>query len=123
MQIPAILQGESLTRLLQGIALGAVAAIVIGFNWGGWMTGGSASQQTADASESAVITALAPICVDQFQRADGAVANLATLQEASVYRRDDIVKEGGWATLPGSEKPVAGVAKACAEILNDLKES
>jgi len=36
MRLPAILQGESLTRLLQGLVVGAVATMVIGFNWGGW---------------------------------------------------------------------------------------
>ena len=35
MQVPSILQGESLTRLLQGAAVGAVATMIIGFNWGG----------------------------------------------------------------------------------------
>jgi hypothetical protein len=34
MQIPAILQGESLTRLMQGAAVGAIATIVVGFYWG-----------------------------------------------------------------------------------------
>ena len=31
MQMPSLLQGESLTRLLQGAAVGAVATIVVGF--------------------------------------------------------------------------------------------
>ena len=35
-------RGESLTRLLQGVAVGAIATLVIGFGWGGWMLGGSA---------------------------------------------------------------------------------
>jgi hypothetical protein len=39
MEIPSILQGHSRTRLLQGIAIGAVAALVIGFSWSGWVTG------------------------------------------------------------------------------------
>jgi len=39
MQVPSILQGESLSRLMQGAAAGVVASIVIGFYWGGWMTG------------------------------------------------------------------------------------
>jgi hypothetical protein len=39
MEIPSILQGHSRTRLLQGIAIGTVAALVIGFSWGGWVTG------------------------------------------------------------------------------------
>jgi len=34
--ITSILQGESLTRLLQGAAAGAVATIVVGFYWG-WL--------------------------------------------------------------------------------------
>jgi hypothetical protein len=40
MQLPSILQGDSLTRLLQGAAAGAVATLVIGFNWGGWSPAG-----------------------------------------------------------------------------------
>jgi hypothetical protein len=42
MQVPSILRGESRTRLLQGIVIGAVASMVIGFSWGGWVTGGTA---------------------------------------------------------------------------------
>ena len=42
MRIPAILQGEARTRFLQGIAFGAVAAMTIGFIWGGWVTEGTA---------------------------------------------------------------------------------
>lgn len=38
MKLPAPLQGESRTRLLQGIALGAVATVTVGFIWGGWVT-------------------------------------------------------------------------------------
>jgi hypothetical protein len=39
MELPAILQGESVTRLLQGAAAGAVLTMIIGFNWGGWALG------------------------------------------------------------------------------------
>ena len=34
MKFPEWLEGESLTRLLQGVALGAAATMIIGFNWG-----------------------------------------------------------------------------------------
>ena len=34
MQLPSILQGESLKRLLQGAAVGAVATIFVGFSLG-----------------------------------------------------------------------------------------
>ncbi|HEY2532844.1 MAG TPA: hypothetical protein VGJ20_33770 [Xanthobacteraceae bacterium] len=42
MALPAILQEESLTRLLGGAAAGAVAVLVISFDWGSWVTGGTA---------------------------------------------------------------------------------
>jgi hypothetical protein len=52
MRIPAILQGEARTRFLQGIAFGAVAAMTIGFIWGGWVTGGTARTMSAMAESS-----------------------------------------------------------------------
>jgi hypothetical protein len=39
MQVPSMLQGESLKRLLQGAAAGAVATMFVGFYWGGWSLG------------------------------------------------------------------------------------
>ena len=36
MQLPKILQGKSLTRLLQGAFAGFLATVIIGFGWGGW---------------------------------------------------------------------------------------
>ena len=41
-KLPPALQGESLKRLAQGIALGAVGAIIVGFYWGGWTLGSTA---------------------------------------------------------------------------------
>ena len=69
MQIPSILQGESLKRLLQGAAVGAVTAIVIGFNWGGWTLGSTAKEMAQKSASLAVVAALAPMCVDKFQHA------------------------------------------------------
>ena len=34
MEFPLILRGKLLTRLLQGAAAGAVATMIVGFNWG-----------------------------------------------------------------------------------------
>ena len=44
MQVPSMLQGESLKRLLQGAAVGAVATIAVGFGWGGWTLGSTADR-------------------------------------------------------------------------------
>ena len=66
MQVPAILQGESLKRLLQGAAAGAVATMFVGFYWGGWSLASTADKMAKERSELAVIAALAPVCADKF---------------------------------------------------------
>ena len=48
MQVPSILQGESLKRLLQGAAVGAVATIFVGFSWGGWSLGSTADKMAKE---------------------------------------------------------------------------
>lgn len=90
MKVPAILQGESRTRLLQGIALGALATVTIGFIWGGWVTGESARIMRASSESTGRMSVLVPLCVTQFTAADGAIARFKT---TSVYSRDSLVSE------------------------------
>jgi len=121
MDLPKVLQGESRTRLLQGIAIGAIAAIVVGFNWGGWELGSTAAKQAAESSKTAVVAALAPICVDRFQRTANASDNLETLKKTAVYQQSDYIEKGGWATFSGSDTANSAVAQACAGILGSPK--
>jgi hypothetical protein len=120
MQVPSILQGESLTRLLQGAAGGVVATIVIGFFWGGWTLGSTAEKRVKDAEQASIVRVLAPICVDKFQRSADASANLQALNRADSWKRDEIIQKAGWATFPGSE-PDRKVAEACASLLSQVK--
>ena len=83
MQVPSILQGESRTRLLQGIAIGAVASMVTGFSFGGWVTGATANKLAAEQASTAVVAVLTPICVEKFLQNSDAQANLAALREIS----------------------------------------
>ena len=118
MQVPSILSGESRTRLLQGIAVGAVASVVIGFSWGGWMTGSSANKLAAERADTAVVAALTPICVEKFLQNSDAKANLAVLQKISTsWEQGDYLLKGGWATQPGATSSDYHLARACAEKL------
>jgi hypothetical protein len=90
MKIPAILQGEARTRFLQGLAFGAVAAVAIGFIWGGWVTGESARIMSVTAETNGRMSVLVPLCVAQFTAADGAVAKF---KAANSYSRDSVVRE------------------------------
>jgi hypothetical protein len=89
MVVPSILHGESRTRLLQGIALGVVATLVVGFSWGGWVTGGTARSMAATAKTDGQMSVLVPLCITQFLSTDGAVAKLKLTQ----YGHDDVVRE------------------------------
>ncbi len=121
MQVPSILQGESLTRLLQGAAAGAVATIFLGFNWGGWVTGGTAKEMVQKSTSRAVVSALAPICVDKFNRQTNAAASLVELKKVSSWQQGSFIEKGGWATMPGTTAPDSDVARLCAETLGNLK--
>jgi hypothetical protein len=114
-------RGESLTRLLQGVAAGAVATLVIGFGWGGWMLGSSAKELAANIASSAVVAAIAPICADQFQRSADAAVNLTALKKVSTWDQGAFVEKGGWAVMPGSKASDSGVPQACAALLSNLK--
>ena len=122
MELPSVLQGPSLTRLLQGAAAGAVATMIVGFYWGGWTLGSTVDKVAMGRADTAVVTALAPICVDQFRQAVNAGANLSELDKFSYpWDRGAFVEKGGWAIMPGSEKSDLAVARACAEVLGTLK--
>jgi hypothetical protein len=118
MELPEILQGVSLTRLLQGAAVGAVAAMVVGFNWGGWMLGSTGEAIAKERANAAVVAALAPICVANFRQANNAAANLSELNKIRYeWDRGTFVEKGGWATMPGTPSADIAVARACAEML------
>jgi hypothetical protein len=120
MQVPSILQGESLKRLLQGTAAGAVATLVIGFQWGGWTLGSTAAKQVKDAEQASIVRVLAPICADKFQRSADVSANLEALKKADSWKRDEIIEKAGWTTFPGSD-PDRNVAEACVNLLSKAK--
>jgi hypothetical protein len=120
MQLPAILQGDSLTRLLQGAIAGAVATLFVGFFWGGWVTGGTAKEMTQKSVSTALVAALSPICVDKFQHSTEASANLIELKKVSSWQQGSFIEKGGWATMPGGESANVAVAQACATMLGSL---
>ena len=121
-RLPSILRGEPRTRLLQGIAIGAVATMAIGFSWGGWVTGGTATKLANEHADSAVVAALTPVCVEKFMKSSDAIANLAALKKiSSTWEQGDFLAKGGWATRPGAESSDYQLARACAEKLAQAK--
>jgi hypothetical protein len=121
MQTPSMLQGDSPTRLIQGAIAGALLTLAIGFGWAGWQLQSKAQRTVEQSVNNALIAALAPICVDRFQRAANAQATLVALRATDSWKRDVFVEQGGWATFPGATEPNRNVAEACANLLNEMK--
>lgn len=106
---------------LWGAVAGAVALAIVGFTWGGWVSGSTAEKLAAARAEVATVTALTPICVAQFQSSPRARVSLAALKEVKSWEQGEYVSKGGWATMPGSNaEPNREVAAACAEALTKL---
>lgn len=91
----------------------SILTMVIGFTWGGWMTGGSAQEMTQEARRNLAAT----FCVQRFISQPDAAAQHAKLMEISAWQRDDFVQDGGWAKLPTLDRPLGGIAALCADKL------
>jgi hypothetical protein len=118
--MPAILSGESLTRLLQGAAVGVVGTLIIGFSWGGWTLGSTAEQMANDRATAAVVKVLAPACVKRFQQQPDITAKWAAFKEVDSWRRDAFIEKSGFATPIGAEAPMAEAADKCASMLSEI---
>jgi hypothetical protein len=101
-----------------GAVGGGVAAIIIGFAWGGWTTAGG-TQKVAD---EALLASQAAICVAQFMKMPNHQEKLNELKELSSYKRRGFIQEGGWDKMPGQQEAGYNVGRACADGLELLME-
>ena len=120
MEMPAMFKGESLMRLAQGASVGAIATMIIGFNWGGWVLGKTAENDAALRVNSALVQAYGPVCIERFKQQPNAEAKWVELTKIDAWRRDVYIKESGFATPPGSTSPNSAVADACATALTKV---
>ena len=99
-----------------GLICGAVIVMIIGFAWGGWLTGGTAKQRT----DEAVVASQAAICVAQFMKQPNHEEKLKELEKIDSWKRSEFIEKGGWDKMPGQEKAGSDVAQACAKGLEVL---
>jgi hypothetical protein len=108
-------------KAVLGLMVAAVAlTMIVGFKWGGWLTGGAAQQRVDTGARDAVVLRLAGICVAQFSLDPQKAPKLAELKAITgSWARPDYVKKQGWATMPGEKEPDSNVAAACTKLLMD----
>lgn len=121
-------QQESLGQRWNGVQLSKTAILwicvaviagtmLVGFTWGGWVTGATAQKTATTQANGAVVQRLSNICVAQFQQDAAQTEKLVALKATSSYQQGTYVKEQGWATMPGDEQPDNKVAAECAKLL------
>ena len=102
-----------------GAVGGAVAAIIVGFFWGGWVTGGTADEMVSAGAETAIVQAFTPLCVG---RAEQEPEQIALLMEESSWQHDDFVIEAGWISNV-NERFQTEVARSCASAIVEAMEA
>lgn len=95
----------SKTVLFWACAGSVVAATIVGFSWGGWVTGGSAQEMAEESAAQARQELAAVVCVDRFMAAPDVGMQLTALQEITSPRaQGKFVEDGGWALIvPASD--------------------
>ncbi len=111
---------EVIKPVLWGAVGGGVVLAIIGFAWGGWVTGSTAQQMAEELAQKAVVARLAPICVEQYNQDSEKDEKLKELKETDSWQRDDYVEKQGWATMPGAKEADSTVAEKCVELLMEL---
>ena len=102
---------------------GSVAvALIVGFTWGGWVTGGTAQDMAQTAGDKSRYELASVICADKFMAAANAKAQLTELKAIeSSYAQRQFIDAGGWAIMPGQEKAARQAAELCAKVLDNLE--
>jgi hypothetical protein len=103
--------------MIWGAVIGAGLCAILGFTWGGWVTGATARKDAGVAAHSATVAALAPFCAERFRTQGDSVARMAELAKASTWERTTVVEKSGFAVMPGAKSNDSDIARACAELL------
>jgi hypothetical protein len=96
-----------------------ILTLVIGFEWGGWVTGKTAKSMAEASSNNAVMARLAPMCVARAKQDPQWAEKQKALAATGSWDRADYVSNQGWATMPTEPQADPQVAQQCATLLTE----
>jgi hypothetical protein len=96
---------------------GATVLALIGFNYGGWVTGGAATAMAKESAANAVAERLGSICVAQFNNDAKKGAKVDEMRGKDFWEKARYIEKQTWAIMPGDDKPDSKVADSCARLL------
>ncbi|MGH7852585.1 MAG: hypothetical protein ACREP3_04045 [Candidatus Binatia bacterium] len=94
---------------------GAIVAMLIGFNYGGWMTTGTAEARAKESVAAAIAERLGTICVAQLNQDAARGQKLSQMTSKDPWEMGRFFEKQNWVIMPGEEKPESGVAESCAK--------
>src|SRR5687768_16466987 len=98
------------------VAIGVVT-MIIGFTWGGWVTGGTARAMAEARGEAAGVMRLAPMFEVRYEEAPNKEQEIKELTVASNRDRAEYVMEQDWAKRPGDKEHERRVGDECGKLL------
>lgn len=96
---------------------GAVLTMIIGFGFGGWVLGSTSVEKGEQMSRNAVIERLVPICIGQYKLDPDREKKLSELKDMSSWKREQYVKDQGWAQMPFETESDSRVADKCSMVI------
>nr|WP_281721890.1 hypothetical protein [Nitrosomonas nitrosa] len=103
---------------IYGALIGAVCVGIVGFTWGGWVTGATANDRAVAMSRSDVVASMVPVCLDKARSDPARADKLEVIRAASTYEKREAIMAAGWATMPGTDSPNRDIADACLKKLD-----
>ena len=103
--------------MIWGAVVGAAACAILGFAWGGWVTGATARKDAGVAAHNATVIALAPFCAERFRAQGDAPAKMAELAKASTWERATWSRRADLPSCRGPSPTDTDIARACVELL------
>ena len=91
-----------------------VFTMIVGFGFGGWVTGGTAQERAETSTHDAVAALAADVCTQRVLASANAAALYSELEAARSWDRRKLLDEAGWTTFSDAGEPISGAAALCA---------
>ena len=118
--LKTFLRDPGIKPAVWGAVAGAAAISFVGFSQFGWTLGSTAERLASDRADSAIVSVLAPICVERFQQQSDSATKLIEFKKAPSWDQRSLIEKAGWAMMPGTDKSNSAVATACADKLGRI---
>jgi hypothetical protein len=103
---------------IYGAIVGGLLVALVGFSWGGWVTGSGANKMAENMAHDEVMSAMVPVCLEMSREDPERTEKMTAIRDSVGYNRREAVMASGWATMPGSEKPNRDLAQECLKELD-----